>query len=143
MLEAYYLEQGIRHALMRIACYALVEKDAGSVASANYFLVDELLRRGHTIDFYAIKGWVEPREFEGYPTYRYLGVCSAQVARLWRVVPEPLRGAIAALLSMSYAHRPHIEKIERVARRITQANPMMCSSSSASRRYSAYPGCRW
>jgi glycosyltransferase involved in cell wall biosynthesis len=101
---------------MRIACYALVEKDAGSVASANYFLVDELLRRGDTIDFYAIKGWVEPREFEGYPTYRYLGVCSAQAARLWRVVPEPLRGAIAALLSMSYAHRPHIAEIERVAR---------------------------
>jgi glycosyltransferase involved in cell wall biosynthesis len=101
---------------MRIACYALAEKDAGSVASANYLLVEELLRRGHTIDFYAIKGWVQPREFEVYPAYRYFGVRSARAERVWRLVPEPLREEIAALLSMSYAYRPDMVEIERVAR---------------------------
>jgi glycosyltransferase involved in cell wall biosynthesis len=58
---------------LKIACYGLVERDAGSVASANHVILRELLRRGHEIDLYGIRGYVEPREFEGEPNYRYVG----------------------------------------------------------------------
>ncbi|WP_243664289.1 hypothetical protein [Rhodothermus marinus] len=48
--------------LMRIACYALVEQHAGSVASANYLILEELLRRGHQVDLFAKADFVRRPE---------------------------------------------------------------------------------
>ncbi len=58
---------------LRIACYGYVEREAGSVASANYFVLGELLARGHEIDFYAIRDWIEPRDLSAHRNFRYLG----------------------------------------------------------------------
>jgi glycosyltransferase involved in cell wall biosynthesis len=44
----------------RLACYGWVEEQAGSVASANYLVVRELVRRGIEIDFYANRRHVPP-----------------------------------------------------------------------------------
>jgi glycosyltransferase involved in cell wall biosynthesis len=99
---------------MRIGCYALVEKNAGSVASANYLLVDALLQRGHTVDFYAIKGYVQPDGFDAYSTYRYLGVRSARADLVAAAVPEPLQRAVGPLLDQ-YLHRRRLAEVERTA----------------------------
>jgi glycosyltransferase involved in cell wall biosynthesis len=56
----------------RLACYGWVQEQAGSVASANYLLVRELLRRGIQIDFYANRQHVPPPAgFDG--ALEYLG----------------------------------------------------------------------
>ncbi len=62
------LNGGVR----RIACSGWVEEDAGSVASANYLILRELLRRGIEVDLYANREHVSPpRGLEG--RFRYLG----------------------------------------------------------------------
>lgn len=57
---------------MRIACYGFVEESAGSVASANYLVLQELLRRGHAVDFYGIEGFVRPEGLSKAPQFRFL-----------------------------------------------------------------------
>lgn len=56
----------------RIACYGFIDKNSGSLGSGNFLVVEELLKRGYAIDLYAIKGFIEPKEFNSYPNYRYI-----------------------------------------------------------------------
>jgi glycosyltransferase involved in cell wall biosynthesis len=58
---------------MRLACYGWVDERGGSVASADYLVIKELLRRGATVDFYANELHVpEPAGLAG-GNFRYLG----------------------------------------------------------------------
>lgn len=78
---------------MRIACYALVEQHAGSVASANYLILEELLRRGHQVDLFAKADFVrQPEGLAHQPHFHYEGVLLEQL-RKWRDRLQPmLRG---------------------------------------------------
>jgi glycosyltransferase involved in cell wall biosynthesis len=58
----------------RIACYALSAKNAGSLASANFLMLEELLKRGHEIDFYAIKNFNLAEDLINYNNFNYLPV---------------------------------------------------------------------
>jgi glycosyltransferase involved in cell wall biosynthesis len=67
----------------RLACYGWVQEQAGSVASANYLVVRELLRRGIEIDFYANREHVPPPAgLDG--AFQYLGF---QPPALTRALP--------------------------------------------------------
>lgn len=59
---------------MRIACYGLVDRDAGSVASANYLILDELLKRGHEIHFFAKEDFVRPAQLTDREGFHYHGL---------------------------------------------------------------------
>jgi glycosyltransferase involved in cell wall biosynthesis len=76
--------------------YGFVDADSGSLASANYLLLDELLRRGHRIDFYAIAGFVRPRSLEGRPGYRYCPLEIKPLTAAWRLLTGVARGALRA-----------------------------------------------
>jgi glycosyltransferase involved in cell wall biosynthesis len=104
--------------MMRIGCYALVERDAGSVASANYLLLEELLRRGHAVDLFAIEGYVEPEGLDAYPRYRYRGFRSDRADRLWAAIPKRLHGTAGALVGR-LVHRLHLDEI---ASRVREEN---------------------
>ncbi|CAM3259353.1 glycosyltransferase family 4 protein [Rhodothermus bifroesti] len=60
---------------MRIACYGLVEEHAGSVASADFLILEELLRRGHQVDLFAKADFVrQPEGLTRWPQFRYEGI---------------------------------------------------------------------
>lgn len=60
--------------VQRIACYGFVAKQGGSGSSACFLVLEELLRRGYQIDFYAIVGFVNPKELSVYPNFSYYPV---------------------------------------------------------------------
>ncbi|MEM1128703.1 MAG: glycosyltransferase family 4 protein [Bacteroidota bacterium] len=95
---------------MRIACYGLVDQAAGSVSSANYYLLDELLQRGHQIDFYAKKDYVHPERLFHHEGFTYHGVLLedkvAKRARIPAVLDRALHRAIEEWL-----YRAHLEEI--------------------------------
>ncbi|MDX2035849.1 MAG: glycosyltransferase family 4 protein [Isosphaeraceae bacterium] len=87
----------------RIAAYGFVDRDAGSVASANFLILEEFLRRGIEVDFYAIAGFIEPRELIGRSGFRYVPVEVPPVKRIWRFLendfPARLRGVASSAFS--------------------------------------------
>jgi glycosyltransferase involved in cell wall biosynthesis len=69
----------------RIACYGFIEEQAGSVASASFLILEELLKRGHHIDFYAIAGFVYPESLFVYPNFCYYPVSIPIGELLYRI----------------------------------------------------------
>lgn len=111
----------------RIACYGFVDKNSGSLASGNFLVMEELLKRGYLVDFYAIKGFVEPQEFYAYPNYRYITFSEREMQTLplkilstgWQILENlPKKGGILyRVWAVLHAHIC----AERVAR-LAQAN---------------------
>jgi len=98
---------------MRIACYALVEQHAGSVASANYLILEELLRRGHQVDLFAKADFVRrPEGLDRWPHFRYEGVLLERLRSLhdrWRPL---LRGGLERVVE-DWIYRRHLDAIAR------------------------------
>jgi glycosyltransferase involved in cell wall biosynthesis len=67
------------------------------VASASYMVLEELLTRGHHVEFHAIGGFVEPEGLIGRPGFTYVPTTIRPVRAGWRaieaVVPQQRRGA--------------------------------------------------
>ena len=59
---------------LRIACYGFVKKNHGSLVGANYMVLEELLIRGHHIDFFNRKDFVYPQELLEYENFNYIDV---------------------------------------------------------------------
>jgi glycosyltransferase involved in cell wall biosynthesis len=57
---------------VRIACSGLVAADGGSVASAGFEILSELLARGHAIDFFSKRSYVYPEALLEHPGFRYV-----------------------------------------------------------------------
>lgn len=70
---------------MRLLIFGFVDQMAGSVASANYLVIEELLRRGHKIDFVHVPGWVDPPPaLLEYPHFGAVAVEGASVTTKFR-----------------------------------------------------------
>ena len=57
---------------LRIAFYGFAEREAGSVSSAGYVILQELLERGHQIDFFGKRSFAFPTGLEAYPNFRLI-----------------------------------------------------------------------
>lgn len=90
---------------MRLACSGLVEESAGSVATAGYLVLRELIRREFHVDFYAEVGYV-PRpdglrsdrfEYLGFKPPRWISMMPPKVHLVskWLFTP-PMRRSWAA-----------------------------------------------
>jgi glycosyltransferase involved in cell wall biosynthesis len=66
---------------LRLACYGFVDRSAGSVATANFLMIESMLRRGHTIDFYTFEGFVYPEDLFQYSNFNYHTVPSRDSIR--------------------------------------------------------------
>ena len=76
---------------LRIACHGWVGKQSGSVASANFLILEELLKRGFQIDFYGWKDFVEPEELDKYSNYRYIAIPDrSQLRAFFNLLPNTL-----------------------------------------------------
>ena len=67
---------------MRIACFGWVDEDGGSVASADFVMVRELLRRGHQVDLYADRDHIpNPAGLSGLDGFGYVGLPRPVICR--------------------------------------------------------------
>jgi len=66
---------------LKIACHGFVEKTKGSVAGANFLVLEELLKRGFQIDFYGWRGFTEPKELFKYDNFRYISITDTSLTR--------------------------------------------------------------
>lgn len=92
----------------RLAVYGYVDERAGSLCTAHYLVLRELLRRGTQIDFYAIDGWVEPGGLAAFPNLTYRPVRRALCRAVYRVLDclplQPIRSATRAAFSQVAKH---------------------------------------
>lgn len=56
---------------LRIACFGLVQRDSGSVASANHRLLTSLVESGHHVEFFATAGYLPDPEVTGRGTFAF------------------------------------------------------------------------
>ncbi len=82
---------------MRIACSGVLGPNHGSVATASFAVVRELLERGHEIDFFSRPGFVAPDTLDGYDAFRYVDCSTARPRGLTRSVRSASRVADLAL----------------------------------------------
>ncbi len=84
-----------RNGRTRVACYALIGKNSGSLGSAHFLIIEELLKRGYEIDFYAIKGFNNPDELINYSNFNYLPVSLEIIQSIWGILEKmKLQGSI-------------------------------------------------
>jgi len=79
----------------RIACYTLISKNAGSLASANFLIVEELLKRGYEIDLYSMGNFNNPEELSDYQNLHYIPLSIPVVQYIWKFLEQlPKNGGI-------------------------------------------------
>jgi glycosyltransferase involved in cell wall biosynthesis len=74
--------------LLRIACNGPVARDAGSMPSANFAVLQELLDRGHEVDFFSKRSFVYPEQLLDHERFRYVECSTLRLDR----AAERLRG---------------------------------------------------
>jgi glycosyltransferase involved in cell wall biosynthesis len=74
----------------RLACYGWVEPEAGSVASADYLILRELLQRGVEIDFFANREHVPRPPGLDHDAFRYFGFTPPVIDR---ILPPRIAGS--------------------------------------------------
>src|SRR6478609_1698217 len=108
---------------LRIAAYGFVDKHAGSQVSASFVALERLLQNGHEVVFYAVKGFVEPRELFCYPNFRYVGIRLEKMEWGWRAIDAIFKGDLREDVRRCYsqftvpAHRSVIRKRMRADHR--------------------------
>jgi glycosyltransferase involved in cell wall biosynthesis len=87
-----------RPRVRRLACYGWVTEQAGSVASAGYLVVADLVRRGVHIDLFAHRDHVPPPERLRGERFRYFGFEQPRWLDWVDKMPRGAPGAIRRLL---------------------------------------------
>lgn len=61
---------------MRIACCGYVDKSSGSGSGARYLILEELLKRGHEIDFFDVEssGTASLKQTLAHPNFKFVGI---------------------------------------------------------------------
>ncbi len=88
---------------LRLACYGFVDRDAGSVATANFLMIESMLKRGHTIDFYTFEGFVYPEDLFQYANFHYHTVPSQD--GIYDRLPSVLQKIAGKVLSDYFYYR--------------------------------------
>ena len=79
----------------------MVDRDAGSIASAHARLLGELLDRGHSIDLYAAAGWLPDPGLRGVGSFRFRTFVLGEPAGLARL-DRAADGRLASLRGMRF-----------------------------------------
>ena len=101
---------------LRIACYGLAEEHAGSVASANYLILRELLTHDVTIDFFAKSDFVREEFLFSDEKFYYDGTLLNGLTTV-QDQSDLLQGGIVGRMADEGIYRAHLWSIgEKVAR---------------------------
>lgn len=96
---------------MRIACYGLAEEHAGSVASANYVLLEKLLARDVRIDFFAKADFVQEDHLFANANFFYDGTLLDPAVDLQACAPFLQHGVVGRFTDEAI-YRLHLRVIK-------------------------------
>jgi glycosyltransferase involved in cell wall biosynthesis len=82
--------------------FGFVHARAGSLASANYLILKELLRRGCRIDFYVIDGIQGPEALADHPNFHLIAVSHGLCRRVWRWIERVRRDRVRRSLATAF-----------------------------------------
>ena len=94
-------------ASLKIACYGYAERDAGSVSSAGYVVLQELIDRGYLIDFFGKRCFAFPSGLEKCPNFRFVdaeGAAERYFGTHSNRGPKPLR-RVAGILTANETYK--------------------------------------
>jgi len=111
-----------RNLPLRIACYGFADPRAGSVSTAGFLILRQLLERGHQIDFFNKTSFVRPREFESLTNYRFVEVPTPASDRIIRRCPRR-GGTVLRHFLGQIAHRIFAAKVLAAMRRHHAESP--------------------
>jgi glycosyltransferase involved in cell wall biosynthesis len=111
-----------RNSPLRIACYGFADPQAGSVSTAGFLILRQLLERGHQIDFFNKTSFVRPRELETLPNYRFVEVPTPISDRIMRRCPKR-GGTVLRHLLGQMTHRVFAARILETMRRHHAESP--------------------
>jgi glycosyltransferase involved in cell wall biosynthesis len=100
---------------LRIACYGFADAQPGSVSTAGYLILRQLLALGHRVDFFNKTSFVRPRDLESFENYRYIDVSTPRFDRLVDRCPT-WGGSILRHLVSYFAHGAFTRGILRAMR---------------------------
>jgi glycosyltransferase involved in cell wall biosynthesis len=95
---------------LRIACYGLLSnRQVGSSASANFLILEELLKRGYQIDFYAWKNYNEPTDLLEYNGFSLIYISSNRpwlqsLQSLIQKLPNKLKDVVQGITYELFIH---------------------------------------
>lgn len=102
---------------LKIACYGRIDKNGVSGKAASYHTVEELLKRGHKIDFYGEKHYMYPKELFKYKNFYHVAVSlKSSIANSVRsfINDSPyLEGQISALLKVLFLRKLFDQAVQR------------------------------
>ena len=107
---------------MRIACYGLVDRDAGSVASANFLIVDELLNRGYEVHFFAKRDFVKSEHLDGRDGFVYHGIQLERPTAIKDKVERWLFGGLERVAEETL-YQMHLQAIYQAVRAAHEQEP--------------------
>ncbi|MEM8722314.1 MAG: glycosyltransferase family 4 protein [Cyanobacteria bacterium P01_G01_bin.39] len=76
---------------LRIACYGRIDKNSVSSMVASYHMVEELLKRGHEIDYYGEKDYMYPEELLKYSNFQHFEI----------PLKSPIAGSLTSFINNS------------------------------------------
>jgi glycosyltransferase involved in cell wall biosynthesis len=134
---------------LHLAVYGFVSRNGGSVASANFLLLDRLLSLGHTVEFHGIGGAHVPEGLIGRPGFTYTPTSVRPVLAGWRAmeaaVPRRLR-AVPTVVYAQLSNALHERAIGREVARRHAARPydaLVCLGLRAPFRVPGLPALSW
>lgn len=103
---------------MKIAATGFVEAKAGSVASANALLLKGLLARGHSVDFFSKRSFVDPRPVIGDHGHFHFYDCTNHGPDLLRRWTQglPILGLLTERLDARTYNRLLVQRIGQASR---------------------------
>jgi glycosyltransferase involved in cell wall biosynthesis len=107
---------------LRIACYGFAELGAGSVSSAGSVILDDLLTRGHQIDFFGKTSFFRPTQLEHHPNFHWVEVPPSRMEKLTTLLQWPKGGALAVIAGQ-IAHHGFAANITHLMRRNHREQP--------------------
>lgn len=94
---------------LRISCFARIDKNGVSGKVASYHTVEELLKRGHEIDYYGERDYLYPKELLKYENFHHITVSlkssTAESLRSFINNSPYLEGQPSALLKVLFLRR--------------------------------------
>lgn len=98
--------------MLRIACYGYAERHGGSSASANFLILEELLKRGFQIDFYGLRDLVYTQELFEYKNFHYVAF-SSLMETFRKVLPSRLNESIMPIAFPLFFYRSYYQALQR------------------------------
>ena len=123
---------------IKIACYGIAEKNAGSGVGAQFLILEELLKRGFQIDFYGRENLPFPHELTEYSNFKSFYVKQTSLASFAESFPGGYN-----LLFVLYAYSEALKQKILVNHQQEKYDLLLCLERRVLFRIDGVPALAW